>query len=279
MVAVLQPLKQGKVIPIDRAVVMVGRGSDCDAIITNSQKISRRHCCLVQVDNAYFIRDLGSMNGIWVNGKRVTRVSAMQLGDKVQIGDVEFQFHPNARIESKRTVVGDTPAPAKPSASGNDAKGAAAAPVADLVAEVIPEAGGDAELMKSDQIKLVDPEPDVVDDVKPVSEEEFEIIDDVVPLEQDDAFLLETNEVEVIDEPIIDDPPADADDEIVAAELVDDDLLDEVDILDAEAVADGIVDAEVLDAEILDAEILDAEIVESTSEDDDDEDEIIIFED
>ena len=88
MVAVLQPLKQGKVIPIDRAVVMVGRGSDCDAIITDSQKISRRHCCLVQVDNAYYIRDLGSMNGIWVNGKRVSRESPMQLGDKVQIGDV-----------------------------------------------------------------------------------------------------------------------------------------------------------------------------------------------
>ena len=136
MVAVLQPLKQGKVIAIDRAVIMVGRGSDCDAIITNSQKISRRHCCLVQVDNAYFIRDLGSMNGIWVNGKRVSRVSPMQLGDKVQIGDVEFQFHPNARIESKRTVVTETPA-ALPTGSENaiaPTPAANAEPVADIMA-------------------------------------------------------------------------------------------------------------------------------------------------
>ena len=106
MVAVLQPTKkQGKVIAIDRAVVLVGRGSDCDAIITDSQKISRRHCCLVQVDNTYYVRDLGSMNGIWVNGERVSRENLISSGDRVQIGDVEFLFHPNARIEQKKTCL------------------------------------------------------------------------------------------------------------------------------------------------------------------------------
>ena len=242
MVAVLQPLKQGKVIPIDRAVVMVGRGSDCDAIITDSQKISRRHCCLVQVDNAYYIRDLGSMNGIWVNGKRVSRESPMQLGDKVQIGDVEFQFHPNARIESKRTVVSDAAAPEPTIAPG--------APAGEADAPDDPNAAG---VLPSGDIPLV--EPRIADDVSSPPEEEFEVIDDVVPLEDDDAYLLETNEVEIIDQPIVDEGVAEA--EIVEAELV---------------------DAEVVEAEILEAEIIDAEIVE-TETDDDEDDEIIIFED
>lgn len=250
MVAVLQPLKHGKVIPIDRAVVMVGRGSDCDAIITDSQKISRRHCCLVQVDNSYFIRDLGSMNGIWVNGKRVTRECPMALGDKVQIGDVEFQFHPNARIESKRTVVSDVEevpevepivgTAMSPKSLGGD--------VAEVVAD---QGGGEAALLQSGQIKVVSPDDLPADDVKPISKDEFEVIDDVIPLENDDAYLLETNEVEIIDEPIVDD-------EIVEAELV---------------------EAEIVEAEIVDDEFVDAEVIELTSDDEDNDDEILIFED
>ena len=109
MVAVLQPTKQGRIIMIDRAVVLVGRSADCDAVITDSQKISRRHCCLVQVDNQYFVRDLGSMNGVWVNGNRVKRECIMAAGDNVSIGDVEFLFHPNARIEQKKTVTESPP--------------------------------------------------------------------------------------------------------------------------------------------------------------------------
>ncbi|MCA9083774.1 MAG: FHA domain-containing protein [Planctomycetaceae bacterium] len=104
MVAVLQPVNDGKLIIIDRAVVLVGRSSDCDAIISASQKISRRHCCLVQVDDQYYVRDLGSMNGVWLNGERVIRECRMSSGDRLSIGDVEFLFHPNVKIESKKNA-------------------------------------------------------------------------------------------------------------------------------------------------------------------------------
>ena len=95
--AALQPLNGGKVIPIDRAVILVGRGQDCDAVITGSRKISRKHCCLIQADDRYLIRDLGSMNGVRVNGKRVEREVEMKSGYRVTIGDVEFLFNLNAR--------------------------------------------------------------------------------------------------------------------------------------------------------------------------------------
>ena len=99
VVAVLQPLKHGGPIPIDRAVVLIGRASECDAVITDSRKISRRHCCLVHSDNAFLIRDLGSMNGVWINGHRVDREAEMTQGDQVSIGDLEFRFVVNAREE------------------------------------------------------------------------------------------------------------------------------------------------------------------------------------
>ena len=212
MVAVLQPIKPGKLITIDRAVVLVGRGSDCDAIISNSQKISRRHCCLVQVDNLYYLRDLGSMNGVWLNGTRVSREALIKSGDRISIGDVEFLFHPNAKIEQKKTSAADAtgcapspdPVSAAVSQNGSDV-------IADAVAEP-PSAIDD-----DDKTGLIDSGMiEIVDDVK-IVDEGFEVIDDVVLLDDDDAYLVETNEVEIVDEPIVE-PEDFEDDDILPSE-------------------------------------------------------------
>ena len=101
MVALLHPLGAGKQIPIDRAVVVVGRSPDCDSVLDISSKISRMHCALIQVDNTFHIRDLGSMNGVWVNGKRVDRQQQLQNGAKVAIGDVQFKFYQNVQPASR----------------------------------------------------------------------------------------------------------------------------------------------------------------------------------
>ena len=183
MVAVLQPVGEGKLIAIDRAVVLIGRGSDCDAVITESLKISRRHCCMVQVDETYFVRDLGSMNGVWLNGERVSRESLIQMGDRVAIGDVEFLFHPNARIEAQKAVA--------PVTGGNPAP----PPVAEVDGSELldlPQSGdvaGSNDVLQSNagDVPIID------------------VMDDVIPLaDEADPTLKETNEFEVIDEPICD---------------------------------------------------------------------------
>ena len=109
MVAVLQPLKNHKPIPIDRAVILVGRGETCDVVISGSKKISRKHCCLVHSDQSFLVRDLGSTNGVWVNGKRVDRESEMKEGDRVAIGDVQFRFFPQGLRQSAKNTSTQTP--------------------------------------------------------------------------------------------------------------------------------------------------------------------------
>lgn len=98
MVAVLTPKSGGKSIVIDKAVVLVGRHPDCDYILQNSRKVSRRHVCIVQVNEKYMVRDLGSMNGVCVNGTRVKNEQRITLGDEVAIGDVLFRFEDIQRI-------------------------------------------------------------------------------------------------------------------------------------------------------------------------------------
>lgn len=90
MSAYLMPVNEGKRIPLDKAVVFIGRHPDCDFLIPQSKKISRKHCCIAQVNGSYVIRDLGSMNGVQVNGKPVTRDAALHDGDEVLIGDCRF---------------------------------------------------------------------------------------------------------------------------------------------------------------------------------------------
>ena len=91
MAARLVPLGVGSPIIIDKAIVLIGRHPDCDAVLQTSVKVSRRHCCLAQVNDHYMIRDLGSMNGIRLNGDRV-REGDLHAGDEVSIGDVRYVF-------------------------------------------------------------------------------------------------------------------------------------------------------------------------------------------
>jgi predicted component of type VI protein secretion system len=81
---------KGLKIPIDKAIVFIGRHSDCDVVITRSRMISRKHCAIVQVNNALMIRDLGSTNGIRINGQKIRKEDRFSVGDRVTIADLEY---------------------------------------------------------------------------------------------------------------------------------------------------------------------------------------------
>ena len=64
------PSTKAQTYSIDQAMVVVGRHPACDARL-DSLRTSRRHCCLTQENGEIFVRDLGSTNGIRINGQRV----------------------------------------------------------------------------------------------------------------------------------------------------------------------------------------------------------------
>jgi FhaA, N-terminal domain/FHA domain len=70
--------------------VVIGRSRDCD-IQLNDSNASRRHAELRQEGASYWIVDLGSTNGMEVNGKRVKRAK-LRDGDTVTIGSTEVTF-------------------------------------------------------------------------------------------------------------------------------------------------------------------------------------------
>jgi predicted component of type VI protein secretion system len=89
MPAQLQAISGGSSILLDKPILLLGRDPECD-IQLESPKISRRHCCIAQVGDYLVVRDLGSTNGIRINGVRVVE-GHLKGGDELTIGNHRYQ--------------------------------------------------------------------------------------------------------------------------------------------------------------------------------------------
>jgi predicted component of type VI protein secretion system len=69
----------------------IGRHDDCLIRIRSSQ-VSRRHCELHLDNGKLLVRDLGSSNGTFVNGKRVLGQQALKPGDVLTVGGVTLKI-------------------------------------------------------------------------------------------------------------------------------------------------------------------------------------------
>jgi predicted component of type VI protein secretion system len=71
-------------------VTTLGRHDDCLIRIKSSQ-VSRRHCEILEVGGKLAVRDLGSSNGTFVNGKRVLGQQPLKAGDELTVGAVTLR--------------------------------------------------------------------------------------------------------------------------------------------------------------------------------------------
>ena len=98
MVSIMPPqllaLSEGPSILLDKPILLIGRHQECDVQLA-SRKVSRRHCCVAQVGDQLVVRDLGSTNGIRINGIRVVE-GALHTGDELTIGNQRYKLQWNA---------------------------------------------------------------------------------------------------------------------------------------------------------------------------------------
>jgi FHA domain-containing protein len=89
MVPQLVALKEGPNLILDKPILLVGRHQECDVQIP-SRKISRKHCCIAQVDDHLVVRDLYSTNGVKINGTKVPE-GKLRHGDELTIGNLQYR--------------------------------------------------------------------------------------------------------------------------------------------------------------------------------------------
>lgn len=138
MPAQLLALDHGPSILLDKPILLLGRHPECDIQI-DSRKISRRHCCIAQVSDYLVVRDLGSTNGIRINGIRVVE-GRLAAGDELTIGNARYKVTWDAVPVPAVPPVGRTgPAPV----------GVLASPHKPTIRDPSPVAGIEDELLES----------------------------------------------------------------------------------------------------------------------------------
>lgn len=88
----------GRKFPLKGKEVVVGRGADCD-IQVDRDSVSRRHARFVLDDEYWYVEDLGSTNGTYVNDAPV-RQAPLRDSDLVKIGAAIFKFLTGSGVEA-----------------------------------------------------------------------------------------------------------------------------------------------------------------------------------
>jgi hypothetical protein len=80
----------GKTVGLDRDVTTIGSTAGNTVLLTDTG-VSRKHIGIKKVDNGYELADLGSTNGVYVNGEKVAR-RKLEVGDVIRVGTTEMVY-------------------------------------------------------------------------------------------------------------------------------------------------------------------------------------------
>jgi FHA domain-containing protein len=81
----------GKRLVVPAAGAIIGRSRDSDIVLDDSN-VSRRHAEISPSGQSWLIQDLGSTNGVRVNGRQVNGPHPLESGDRVELGTVTIGF-------------------------------------------------------------------------------------------------------------------------------------------------------------------------------------------
>jgi hypothetical protein len=121
---VRQGPQRGQRFPVSKDSIIIGRVVGSDVVVSDPE-VSRRHASITWERGQPVIRDLGSTNGTFVNGVRITGPRALSDGDTIGLGKVQLSFQCPAIAEARPTLAGPAapppayaPPPSPPAGAG-----------------------------------------------------------------------------------------------------------------------------------------------------------------
>ena len=82
---------EGKTAVLRSGGGVIGRSRDCDVVLSD-QNVSRRHAEVRPSGGKWIVKDLGSTNGVKVNGRRITGPQSLKPGDSIELGTSTIGF-------------------------------------------------------------------------------------------------------------------------------------------------------------------------------------------
>jgi serine phosphatase RsbU (regulator of sigma subunit) len=89
--AVLRDIKGDREFPLREKVTVIGREHTCD-IVVGIPTTSGRHAMLLNSGGVYFVEDLDSVNGTYVNGQRLRQRRRLKSGDRIEVPGLAITF-------------------------------------------------------------------------------------------------------------------------------------------------------------------------------------------
>jgi pSer/pThr/pTyr-binding forkhead associated (FHA) protein len=85
-------LKEGEERVLDSRALTLGRGGQNDVKLDKDEFTSARHARIEPRRDGVWVADVGSTNGTYVNGARLTRERKLSPGDVVRVGETELRY-------------------------------------------------------------------------------------------------------------------------------------------------------------------------------------------
>jgi pSer/pThr/pTyr-binding forkhead associated (FHA) protein len=79
-------------VPLTAQRLTIGKASTNDVVLDHDGTVSRLHAVLENLGSSWSIRDLGSRNGTFLNGEKVTAERVLRSGDEVRVGKTRLLF-------------------------------------------------------------------------------------------------------------------------------------------------------------------------------------------
>ncbi|MEW4530311.1 SpoIIE family protein phosphatase [Maioricimonas sp. JC845] len=88
---VLRGVRPGELLPVEEERVLLGRHPNCQVVFDNGA-ISRHHAQILESHGSYYIEDLRSRNGTFLNGEPLDGRTELKDGDQIRICDIQLLF-------------------------------------------------------------------------------------------------------------------------------------------------------------------------------------------
>ena len=93
LVVVTSPaLAEGEELTLNSSALRLGRGSDNDVNLARDEFASSKHARVEPRRDGVWVEDVGSTNGTYLNGIRLTQAKRLAPGDVVRIGETELRY-------------------------------------------------------------------------------------------------------------------------------------------------------------------------------------------
>ncbi len=105
----LKRLSDNREYPLVGSSMVIGRRDTCEIVLSDESGVSRQHAVITVVEGDFTIEDLGSTNGVLLNGEKITAPTKIITDDTLIFDILEYQLNASGAAQEQAAPLVETP--------------------------------------------------------------------------------------------------------------------------------------------------------------------------